>query len=724
VLLFVLFLLLATLPLAGQNLDNCHDLRRQGKLPEAARCFQNLLATSDPYLRAEAFWGLERYRDANDEFRRAMKLQPKNPDYRVRWGRMFLERAQRKDAAKLFQEALQLDGNHTGALLGLALAASGEFDGKAVELAEKAIQADPKLVEARELLARLALEDNNQQRAVAEADKALAIDPGSLDAMAIRATVDWLNDQADTPWLDHILKANPVYGEAYAVAGHFFVLNRRYEEGIQFYRKAIALNPKLLKARAELGVNLMRLGQDEEAKWHLEYCYTHGDRYAAVVNPLRLLDSHKNFVTYKDGNIVLKLHKRDVKLLRPYVEAELKRAIRTYERKYKVRLDRPVELQAYPDHEDFAVRTLGMPGLGALGVTFGYVVAMDSPNGRKPGSFHWASTLWHELSHVFVLAATKHRVPRWFSEGMAVHEETAVASDWGDRLSPEVILAIQKKKLLPISDLDRGFVHPRYPSQVIVSYFQAGRICDYIAQDWGYQKLVDMMHSFAQLKRTPEVIEQHLGLKAEEFDARFVAWLEAGTLKTVEGFSAWRKSLRRIAELSDAGKHEEVIREGRAVRDIYPDYVEAANVYQFLANAYLAKGDKASAAAELQQYARAGGRKPDTLKKLATLLEELGRSKQAAEVLNRLNFIYPRDEELHRKLGNLYLAEGDVQSAIREYQALLAMRPLDRAASHFGLAKAYQRANQLDEAREQIVLSLEAAPGYRPAQKMLLELTH
>jgi hypothetical protein len=104
---------------------------------------------------------------------------------------------------------------------------------------------------------------------------------------------------------------------------------------------------------------------------------------------------------------VLKLHKRDADLLKPYFEAELARAIRTYERKYQIRLDRPVELQAYPDHEDFAVRTLGMPGLGALGVTFGSVVAMDSPNGRKPGTFHWASTLWHELSHV-VLTATKH----------------------------------------------------------------------------------------------------------------------------------------------------------------------------------------------------------------------------------------------------------------------------------------------------------------------------
>ena len=51
----------------------------------------------------------------------------------------------------------------------------------------------------------------------------------------------------------------------------------------------------------------------------------------------------------------------------------------------------PVQVEVYPDHEDFAVRTMGMPGLGALGVTFGEVVAMDSPSARKPGDFNWGA---------------------------------------------------------------------------------------------------------------------------------------------------------------------------------------------------------------------------------------------------------------------------------------------------------------------------------------------
>ena len=127
----------------------------------------------------------------------------------------------------------------------------------------------------------------------------------------------------------------------------------------------------------------MRLGQEDEARAELRAVLTRTDyRDAATVNTLRLLDSYKNFVTFKTDSTILRLHKKEAELLRPYFEAELERALATYEKKYEFKLDRPVQVEVYPDHEDFAVRTMGMPGLGALGVTFGYVVAMDSPSGR------------------------------------------------------------------------------------------------------------------------------------------------------------------------------------------------------------------------------------------------------------------------------------------------------------------------------------------------------
>src|SRR5208283_4867228 len=210
-------------------------------------------------------------------------------------------------------------------------------------------------------------------------------------------------------------------------------------------------------------------------------------RSSEVTNSLRLLDSFKKFVTFRTPTTVLMLNKKEADILHPYFEEQMKLAIATYEKKYKFKLNGPVQIEVFPDHDDLAVRTAGLPGLGGLlGVTFGTVLAMDSPSGRPPGSFHWASTMWHELSHVYILTMTDHKVPRWFTEGLAVYEETATSPDWGDRLDPQAIEAIQKKKLLPVAELDRGFVRPEYPTQVIVSYFQAGQICNYIAEKWGY----------------------------------------------------------------------------------------------------------------------------------------------------------------------------------------------------------------------------------------------
>ena len=673
-------------------------------------------APAPTLVQAESLWKQHRYVESNDVFRALVAAHPRNAEYRVRWGRLFLDRFGAAEAAKLFNEALEIEPKQADALLGLALVAADSYEAQAANFAQEALYTDPHLLEAQELLARLALEDSDPVKAAVEAHKALDMSANAIQAKAILATIDWLNDKPDTPW-------DPHDGAAYETAGRIFVLNRRYEEGIQLFRKAIAAQPDLWSAHSQLGINLMRLGREDEARTELELCYENAYKDKPTVNTLRLMDSYKNFVTYKTDRTVLRLHKKEAELLHPYFEAEMLRALATYDKKYGYKLDRPVQVEVYPDHEDFAVRTMGMPGLGALGVTFGYVVAMDSPSGRPPGTFHWASTMWHELSHVYVLNMTNFRVPRWFTEGLAVHEETAVSPEWGDRLDPHVIMAIKDKKLLPVAELDRGFVRPTYPTQVVVSYFEAGRICDFINSEWGWPKLLAMIHDFGGGASTPEVIEKEFGIKPEEFDKRFMAALDADTKKTVDGFDDWRKGLKKVAEEYKAKDYDGVMRDGAAIRDIYPDFVEAGNVYQLLADAYVAQGDKQAAIADLESYAKVGGRSPDTLKQLATLLEEAGNRKEAAEVLDRLNYIQPIDEDLHRRLGSLWLSLGNTAGAIREYQAVLAKSPTDPAMSHFDLAKAYRTANRADAAKDELLLSLEAAPGFRPAQKMLLELS-
>jgi tetratricopeptide (TPR) repeat protein len=667
-------------------------------------------------------WGLEQYDQANEAFRLAVAQPGSKAIYRVRWGLLLHERFNNKEAVDLFNEALQQDPGNAQAYLGLAVVSADGFDSKAAEYAAKALTLDPKLVEAHELMANLALENAAPKDAIAEADKALAISNEALEAMAVHAAVEVLSDRSPDAWFAKINAVNPSYGEGYALVGYHLVLNRRYEDGVTYYRKAIEADPKLWAARSQLGINLMRLGQVEEPLKQLEMSYNNGQRDAATVNSLRLLDSYKNFVTFTDDTTILKLRKNEAELLRPYFEAELHKAMATYDKKYKMKLPGPVQVEVYPDHEDFAVRTMGMPGLGALGVTFGEVVAMDSPSGRRPGDFNWGATLWHEMSHVYILSATNHRVPRWFTEGLAVHEEGEASPEWSDRLTPEILIAIRNKKLLPVAEMDQGFIFPEYPAQVLVSYFQAGSICDYIKERWGDDKLLEMVHSFAALKTTPQVIQKDLQMSPEDFDKAYLAWLDKRVGQTAANFDAWAKNLKELASLSKAHDNDAVVKEAPEVVQLYPQYVGDANAYEFVAESQLAKGDKKAAAATLTSYEKMGGQSPETLMKLASLEEELGDKKEAAATLDRINYIYPEMEGLHRHLGELWLAQGNYKGAVREYSAVLALNPLDKASAEFELAQAYYAAGEKDKAEESVLLALETAPGFRPAQKLLLRI--
>jgi len=722
-LLLPLLPVLAQAPATPSDALPCEALRHKGD-PNVRACYQRLTRSADPAVQAEGLWGVGDYKAANDSFRAAVKLRAKDPAPRVRWGRMYLEHWQASEAQDLFEEAVKLKEDYAPALLGMALVSGEEFEGKAITFAETALKADPKLYEAYEVIARVHLEDGSPPKAAEAAHKALEIYPEALDALAVLGTIDLLDDKGNSPWMTQALAINPHYGNAYAIAAHFFIINRRYNEGIAQYRKALDLDPNLNEARSDMGVNLMRLGQEEEARKQLEQDYNAGYQSPETVNSLRLLDSYKNYDTFRTPTTILRLHKKESALMRPYFQEQFDLALATYEKKYHYKLKQPVQLEAYPDHDDFAVRTLGMPGLGGiLGVTFGYVVAMDSPSARKSGQWHWGTTMWHELSHVYALEMTNHRVPRWFTEGLAVYEETAVSPDWGDRLDPGDISALKGKKLLPVADLDRGFMHPTYGEQVTVSYFQGGKICSYIAEKWGYDKLIAMLHDFGDKMDTPGVIEKELQMKPEEFDRQFLAWLEPQTKKTVDNFDEWRKGVRALSNFIKEKQWDEAIKVGDGIRDLYTDYVEPGNVYEFLSQAWLGKGDKAKAIAELELYSKVGGRDPETLKQLSGLLVEQGRKKEAATVLEHLNLIYLGDEEAHSRLGALSLELGNPKAAAREYQAVLYLKPTDPAAAHLGLATAYKKENRLNDAREEVISALEAAPGFKPAQKLLLELS-
>jgi Flp pilus assembly protein TadD len=106
----------------------------------------------------------------------------------------------------------------------------------------------------------------------------------------------------------------------------------------------------------------------------------------------------------------------------------------------------------------------------------------------------------------------------------------------------------------------------------------------------------------------------------------------------------------------------------------------------------------------------------------AELWLELGNKRAAAEALRNAVEITPFDVEPHQELATLLEELGDVEGAVLERRALLALDPPDKAEAHYLLALALRNAGERDEARTQVLRALEIAPSYEEALELLLEL--
>jgi tetratricopeptide (TPR) repeat protein len=720
----------------------CDERMYRGARSEADTCYRKLLAENpDSRIKADAARALNDVREANSLFQAAIKEYPDDPALRTRWGELFIATHQNNEAVRLFQEALELDADYAPAKIGLAKIAAGQFEEKTREWAQQVIDEAPDdALEAHLLLARAALEDGALDDGEEQLDAALELaednDRSPLEVYALKASLDLLRNTTESPWTARALALNPSYGGAYATPAHFYVITRRYREAIALLRKAVEIEPDLYSAQAELGLNLLRENKIEEAQRHLEIAYR-GDPFSApIVNTLRLIDSFDNFVVsahpakpaapgsnaaHNPGSI-LRLHKDEAAVLEPYVLDLVNRTIDTYSKRYGFELKEPVIVELYPDHDDFAVRIAGLPGIGLLGVTFGYLVAMDSPTGRADADFHWGTTLWHEMAHVFTLEATNHLVPRWFSEGVSVYEEWSTGPLKGRHIPLPVLAAIKEDKFLPVADLDRGFIRPTYEAQVIVSYMQAGLVCEYIAGHYGQAALERMLDEFAAGKTTAQAIEAALTISPAKFDTDFAAYVQSQLGKDIENLEAWQEAQAGLSETVQSEDWRLAAAKAAAAIELFPDYVDEGSPYIAKARAHRELGESALGTDTLLEYRRRGGHDPDALIALARALGVAGRRDEAIEVYKDILMVAPLRPQVHLDFGDELMAANRPREALVEYQALLAMNPQDLADAHYRLAKTYVALEDKAKGREHLLYALEIAPHYREAQQLLLEV--
>jgi cellulose synthase operon protein C len=694
---------------------------------------------------ARALVHLERFQDANDMYRSAGEADSNYLEAQLGAAELFTEKYAYSDAAAFLDDALQINPNSARAYLNLARNKRFEGGDEITQALNKALTINPNLVEALALKAAIALEANKVDEASAEIDKALKVNSRSLEAHSLRAAMLYLQDRDFEPEVAATLAIGPRYGGVYNTLSHYAAITRRTDQAAQFARRATEIAPHLWDAHLNLGMALLRMGQMETGRAAIEKAFK-GDPFNVwAKNTLDLLDSMRDFKETKHGAFLIKASAQESDVLSPYAASLLEEAAAKLTAKYRFTPKGPIVVEIFQNHEDFAVRTLGMPGLGALGVCFGLVIAQDSPSAREAGEFNWGSTLWHEYTHVITLQMTDYRIPRWFSEGLSVYEERRARPGWGDDWNPLFVRAFMDRRWFKMADLDAGFQRPKSPQDVPIAYFQASQVCEFIVERFGFDAILRMLAMYREKARTPDVLQQVLKLSESDFDREFAAFVESKARPLHQALSAQNNvvasltkeevlqllatqdtfALRiRAAELLAAdGDTQGAIAHYTRALELFPYAAGPGNAYESVAKLLEQKGERAQAAKMLEGLVKNDENNLEALKTIARLRLALGDRQQALDALQASFFISPFDYKLHTQAGELSVEIKKDAQALTEFQVALALAPPNIAEANYNVATAYHALGRQPEAKRAVLRALEAAPRYEKAQELLLRIT-
>ncbi len=707
---------------------------------------------------AVAVWQEGYERDATDIFIDAIdpNIGEVSLDTLVNFGYLFLEKYNATEAMAVFKECLAINKSHPDALIGMARAKKYENDIEVEVYSRRALAVNPNLVSARNLLAELLLEEENLPAARKEINAALAINPSSLESLTLQAIYHYFS--GDTAGFEEaekrVFEINPSYGRFYYTLAENLVSRTKYADAVDFSRKAIALDPDLWPAYTSLGMNLTRIGNWEEGRKAIQRAFD-GDPYNAwAYNSLELLDQMDTFTKTESEHFSFLMSEEDKGALSYYASQLAEEAYATLTERYGFKPDGPLQIEVFPDQRGFEVRTLGLPELpGALGVCFGKVIAIDSPRAHEAGAFNWGTTLWHEFAHVITLQMTNHNAPRWFSEGISVYEEHKARPGWGDDLDLPFLRAYKEGKLLKVSELNAGFTRPKNPGQISLSYYQAALVCEWIEEKYGFEAIKQSLKLFAENRSSEEVFFQTLGLSFAEMDEEYSRFLDSRvgeiaasifldssgkiSLKTpsaemdqkalLKGLKNnpddFFANLRMGIQLHEEGANKEAEIYLKKAQTLFPQYVEQGNPYQLLGKIYIETQREDEALAEFEKWIQVEGDNVEPLMQAAKIYTERKDWNSVAKLLNRFVYIHPYDLEMQEKLGEAALKSEDWDTAIAAYRVLVALDSTDPAGAHYDLARALLASGNTQGAKREILRSLEIAPSYLEAQRLLLKIS-
>ncbi len=700
----------------------------------------------DDYFRlARAAIGIREFQLANDAFQR-LDAEPR-ADIQTAWADLFLRYHQNGDAAASYQRALELDPEWIPAMIGLAQALSAENPPAAREWLDRAVAVAPDHPDLNLALAENALESEDVEGAEAALDAVADVRPGTVEEAALRAAISYARSGlAEAQAAAAAVGATgPRAALAYRLAGEQAAREYRFDDAAELARAATQLDPADPIAQFNLGLYLMRTGDEAAARTALETSWDLDSSSPSTKNLLDVLDKLDTFRVVVRGPFVFKFAPEEADVLEAYALPLATEAYELFSERYGVRPDQAILIEIFPVHDDFAVRTLGLPGLvGALGACFGRVVTMDSPRARPPGDFSWHATLWHELAHVFTLHASGFRVPRWLTEGVSVYEEHLRNPAWGRELTLQFARALSAGRTFGVRNLPQAF---KRPESLALAYFEASLLVEHLVAVNGEAGLRTLLQAYADGLDDEDAFVRSFGQNIEQIEASFAHFVSTRygelpvAMKDPDPAIA-SEDLQILSARAAAEPNSFLVQlaYGRALVqaeqfDEARPVLERAHELAPMATGEASPRALLAAIAESRQDFDAARRHWRDLladdhtnitgaRRLAALAADAGES--AADdrdfALRMIADLDPFDAGVHVELGRRLLAQGDHAAALVEFDAALATNPPNRVEAQTDRAEALLRLGRNEEARRQVFVVLEAAPGYARAQDLLLTI--
>ena len=669
-------------------------------------------------------------------------------DVYIASGELALDKHDNKLAAEEFGVALKLKPDSVDAHFGLALAFADSDPERARAAVAAALELNPNHIDSLLLLVDGQVDSESYDQARQILDRIAQINPRHAEVWAFRAVLAHLSNDAEqeqtcrnkaleswktNPRVDHLI-------------GRKLSQKYRFAVGAAYQRKALAFDADFLPAKIQLAQDLLRLGEEDEG-WKLADAVVDKDGYNVLAHNLVTLHEHlAKFQTIEGDGVTVRMEAREAGIYGDRVLELLHRARETLCSKYDVELAEPVTVEIFPEQQDFAIRTFGLPGgAGFLGVCFGKVITANSPGSQGKNPSNWQSVLWHEFCHAVTLQKTRNRMPRWLSEGISVYEEKQADPAWGQAMTPQYCAMVLGGELTPVSELSGAFLHAASPQHLQFAYYQSSLAVELLVKTHGIDTLKRILEDLGAGISINDVLERHTG-SLDKLDQEFVAFARNRAEKMApkadwqqpklpprlnsDALREWNLvhpdnlwGLQLYAKKLLAEKQWQAAKKPlQRLMELYPEDTGPDSAYRLLSIAYRELSETEPERAVLESLAELDCDATDAYIRLMELAAAAGDWRALSLNAERLLAVNPLLPAAHRYFVQAAGKFGDESRAIPSYRALLLMGTVDPAETHFRLARLLLKTNDVGGAQRQVLQSLEDAPRFRAALQLLLEI--